>query len=122
MSRNILEITISKEACPSPGADGKPLLDISVATPNGVSNHLLMKMRPPRPDHKESDKDPSEATEQKPPPKGHGGSAKTARPLTTSARIRTRPSSDQEDKPRRHVDRLECPTPRPSPQMPPSTV
>ena len=77
VSRNILEITISKEACPSPGADGTPLLDISVATPNGVSNHLLMKMRPPRPDHKESDKDPSEATEQKPPPKGHVGSAKT---------------------------------------------
>ncbi len=77
VSRNILEVTISKEACPSPGADGMPLLDISVATPNGVSNHLLMKMRPPRPDHKESDKDPSEATEQKPPPKSHVGSAKT---------------------------------------------
>ena len=77
VSRNILEITISKEACPSPGADGTPLLDISVATPNGVSNHLLMKMRPPRPDHKESDKGPSEATEQKPPPEGHVGSAKT---------------------------------------------
>ena len=77
VSRNILEVTISKEACPSPGADGKPLLDISVATPNGVSNHLLMKMRPPRPDHKQSDKDPSEAKEQKPPPKGHVGSAKT---------------------------------------------
>ncbi len=77
VSRNILELTISKEACPSPGADGKPLLDISVATPNGVSNHLLMKMRPPRPDHMQSDKDPSEATEQKPPPEGHAGSAKT---------------------------------------------
>jgi hypothetical protein len=77
VSRNILEVTISKEACPSPGADGKPLLDISVATPNGVSNHLLMKMRPPRPDHKPSEEDPSETKEQKPPPKDRVGLAKT---------------------------------------------
>ena len=69
VSRNILEITISKDACPSPGADGKPLLDVSVATPNGVSNHLLMKMRPPRPDHKPSDADPTDKKDQKPPPK-----------------------------------------------------
>jgi hypothetical protein len=51
VSRNILEVTISKDACPSPGADGMPILDISVATPNGVSNHLLTKMRPPCPGH-----------------------------------------------------------------------
>jgi len=76
VSRNILEVTISKDACPSPGADGKPLLDISVATPNGVSNHLLMKMRPPRPDHKQSDGDPSEKKEQKPAPKGQVDLAK----------------------------------------------
>ena len=90
VSRNILEITISKEACPSPGADGKPLLDISVATPNGVSNHLLMKMRSPRPDHKPSDKDPSEATEQKPPPEGHVGSAKTRETAHHGAKDQTK--------------------------------
>ncbi len=90
VSRNILEITISKEACPSPGADGKPLLDISVATPNGVSNHLLMKMRPPRPDHKPSDKDPSEATEQKPPPEGHVGSAQTRETAHHGAKDQTK--------------------------------
>jgi hypothetical protein len=70
VSRNILEVTISKDACPSPGADGKPLLDISVATPNGVSNHLLMKMHPPRPDHKPTNEEPSATKEQKPAPKG----------------------------------------------------
>ena len=64
VSRNILEVTISKDACPSHSADGKPLLDISVATPHGVSNHLLMKMRPPRPEQKpkkeEKKEEPSE--------------------------------------------------------------
>ncbi len=50
VSRNILEVTISRDSRPSPGADGVPLLDISVATPNGVSNHLLIRMRPARSD------------------------------------------------------------------------
>jgi hypothetical protein len=45
VSRNVLEVTISKDACPTPGADGKPLLDINMATPNGVSNHLLIRMQ-----------------------------------------------------------------------------
>jgi hypothetical protein len=49
VSRNVLEITISKDASPTPSAGGRPLLDISVATPNGVSNHLLIEMQPPRP-------------------------------------------------------------------------
>ena len=46
VSRNVLEVTISKDASPTPSATGKPLLDISIATPNGVSNHLLMEMQP----------------------------------------------------------------------------
>ena len=32
-----------------------PLLDINVATPNGVSNHLLIKMEPSSPDRKPAD-------------------------------------------------------------------
>ena len=47
VSRNLLEVTIAKDACPTPSADGIPLLDINVATPNGVSNHLLIKMAAP---------------------------------------------------------------------------
>jgi hypothetical protein len=47
VSRNVLEVTISKQACPTRSADARPLLDISVATPNGVSNHLLIQMSPP---------------------------------------------------------------------------
>ena len=39
---------------PTPSAEGDPLLDINVATPNGVSNHLLIKMAPPRTDQKPS--------------------------------------------------------------------
>ena len=45
VSRSLLEITIGKDARPTPSADGNPLLDINVATPNGVSNHLLIKMQ-----------------------------------------------------------------------------
>ncbi len=45
VSRQLLEVTIPRDACPTPNAQGIPLLDISVATPNGVSNHLLMKMQ-----------------------------------------------------------------------------
>ncbi len=44
VSRQLLEVTIPKDACPTPSAQGTALLDISVATPNGVSNHLLIKM------------------------------------------------------------------------------
>ena len=49
VSRNLLEVTIAKDASPTPSADGNPLLDINVATPNGVSNHLLIKMAAPDP-------------------------------------------------------------------------
>ncbi len=44
ISRNLLQVTIAKDASPTPSADGTPLLDINVATPNGVSNHLLINM------------------------------------------------------------------------------
>lgn len=46
VSRNVMQVTISKDARPTPIAQGDPLLDISVATPNGTSNHLLIRMRP----------------------------------------------------------------------------
>ncbi len=52
VSRNLLEVTIAKDASPTPSADGDPLLDINVATPNGVSNHLLIKMAATRPTSK----------------------------------------------------------------------
>ena len=47
MSRNLLEVTIAKDASPTPSSSGDPLLDINVATPNGASNHLLIKMAAP---------------------------------------------------------------------------
>ncbi len=49
VSRTILQVTIDKDACPTAGGNGQPLLDINVATPNGVSNHLLIRMHPPCP-------------------------------------------------------------------------
>jgi hypothetical protein len=49
VSRHVLEITIPCDASPTPSATGNPLLDITVATPNGVSNHLMIKMAPPDP-------------------------------------------------------------------------
>ena len=52
VSRNVLQVTIAKEATPTPSESGCPLLDINVATPNGVSNHLLIKMEPSNPDRK----------------------------------------------------------------------
>jgi hypothetical protein len=52
ISRHVLEVTIAKDATPTPSVEGDPLLDINVATPNGVSNHLLIKMAPPHADQK----------------------------------------------------------------------
>ena len=46
VSRHLLEVTVPCDASPAPSATGNPLLDITVATPNGVSNHLLIKMVP----------------------------------------------------------------------------
>jgi hypothetical protein len=45
VSRQLLEVTIPKDACPTASESGSALLDINVATPSGVSNHLLIKMR-----------------------------------------------------------------------------
>ena len=53
ISRQLLEVTIPRDACPTPNAGGNSLLDINLATPNGVSNHLLIKMRPPDKDRKQ---------------------------------------------------------------------
>jgi hypothetical protein len=44
VSRNVLEVTIAKDAAPTPSVSGNSLLDITVATPNGISNHLLIPM------------------------------------------------------------------------------
>jgi hypothetical protein len=46
VSRNLLEVTIAKDATPTPSAQGNELLDINVGTPSGVSNHLLIPMCP----------------------------------------------------------------------------
>lgn len=44
VSRNVLEVMIAKDAAPTPSLSGNPLLDVNVATPNGISNHLLIPM------------------------------------------------------------------------------
>jgi hypothetical protein len=49
VSRNLMQVTISKEALSTLNAAGSPLMDVSVATPNGASNHLLIRMRPSPP-------------------------------------------------------------------------
>jgi hypothetical protein len=49
VSRNLLAVTVAKNATATPSATGDPLLDINVATPNGASNHLLIKMALPDP-------------------------------------------------------------------------
>ena len=47
VSRQLLQVTIPKNACPTRTSDGTSLLDINVATPNGASNHLLIRMQMP---------------------------------------------------------------------------
>ena len=44
VSRQLLQVTIPKDACSMPMPTGTAFLDINVATPNGVSNHLHIKM------------------------------------------------------------------------------
>ncbi len=44
VSRNVLEVTIAKDAAATPSENGTLLLDLNVATPNGISNHLLIPM------------------------------------------------------------------------------
>jgi|GEM_PF-2566311 len=61
ISRNLMQVTIAKEAQPTPNANGVPLLDISVATPNGPSNHLLIRMGTAQPASPKSDGGPPPA-------------------------------------------------------------
>jgi hypothetical protein len=42
VSRNLLQVTIAKDASATPSASKTDLLDINVGTPSGVSNHLLI--------------------------------------------------------------------------------
>jgi len=58
ISRNLMQVTIAKDAQPTPNAKGVPLLDISIATPNGPSNHLLIRMRSSGEDGSKSDQGP----------------------------------------------------------------
>jgi hypothetical protein len=52
VSRHLLKVTIASDATPTPSTGGNLLLDINVATPNGVSNHLLIEMVAPGPQRK----------------------------------------------------------------------
>ncbi|WP_148596293.1 hypothetical protein [Aquisphaera giovannonii] len=63
VSRNVLEVTISPDACPTQSEDGRALLDINVATPNGVSNHLLLPMQPPCSGRKKATPERSDTSE-----------------------------------------------------------
>lgn len=58
ISRSLMQVTIDKDAQPTPNAEGVPLLDISLATPNGPSNHLLIRMEAPRAENQKNDKTP----------------------------------------------------------------
>jgi hypothetical protein len=49
MSRNLIQVTVPKDAMATQNTAGNPLIDINVATPNGVSNHLLIPMIAPEP-------------------------------------------------------------------------
>jgi hypothetical protein len=46
VSRNVMQVTIASDARPTPNSQGEPLMAISVATPNGASNPLLIRMSP----------------------------------------------------------------------------
>ena len=81
VSRNVMEVTISKDACPSPSLDGKPLLDISVATPNGVSNHLLIAMHPPCDNHKQAKETGAAVTVAAPHVEGRAGKSTRHEPI-----------------------------------------
>ncbi|WP_165226237.1 hypothetical protein [Aquisphaera insulae] len=91
VSRNVLEVTITPEACPIRSDENRELLlDITAATPNGVSNHLLLPMQPARADRKKpgSDapaekvaKDDGKAAEKLTKDDGKGGSPPAIPPL-----------------------------------------
>jgi hypothetical protein len=59
VSRHLLKVTIARDAAPTSSTEGSPLLDINVATPNGVSNHLLIKMVPPDPSRRREPAEPA---------------------------------------------------------------
>jgi hypothetical protein len=65
VSRNLLEITIAKDATPTPSASGDLLLDINIATPNGASNHLLIKMAAPHCEPKPPEPKPEKREKEK---------------------------------------------------------
>ncbi|WP_165067642.1 hypothetical protein [Paludisphaera rhizosphaerae] len=77
VSRNLMQVTISKDARTTPDAGGRPLLDISVGTPNGASNHLLIRMRA----KSEHDDEPAKAV---PPPPAPQTAALETPPKATS--------------------------------------
>ena len=60
VSRQLLQVTIPRNACPTRTADGTSLLDINVATPNGASNHLLIRMHTPGGGRKEDHEEKAE--------------------------------------------------------------
>lgn len=82
VSRQLLQVTIPKDACPTPSADGTSLLDINVATANGASNHLLIKMQPADPRRKQHH---DEKTEQ--PTKPAAVALKESRPAAAAAPV-----------------------------------
>ncbi len=94
VSRNVMEVTIAKDACASPSLDGRPLLDLSVATPNGVSNHLLIEMHPPCPDHKRPPE--SSPVAGAPPLEGHHASPTTHETTLHEKEKRLPPKMSQE--------------------------
>jgi len=49
ISRSLMQVTIPKDALSTLNASGSPLMDLSVATPHGASNHLLIRMRSSQP-------------------------------------------------------------------------
>jgi hypothetical protein len=57
VSRNLLQVTIGKDSSPTTSGCDNPLLDVNVATPNGVSNHLLIPMVCPDPHRKQDSAD-----------------------------------------------------------------
>jgi hypothetical protein len=60
ISRHLLKVTVASDAAPTPSTEGTPLLDLNVATPNGVSNHLLIRMFKPDPSRRREPAEPVE--------------------------------------------------------------
>jgi hypothetical protein len=59
VSKTLLQVTISKDARPSASEKGPRFLDVNVATPHGISNHMRIETRPADPSRiKDHDKAP----------------------------------------------------------------